>query len=182
MESQKHKSIIGASRPFTFGGMVTTSTVGGGKSSADYDVTYCETVAAPTSMSIPFVLKNESPRALTLNGVVMRVKSDVEGVQGSMPKEITNDTKLAPGETIAGTMVLDHLDKIASIATVTIAFYEIPMEVLDNGQIGKRGSIVRTLTVTKTAATLPCSTYTLREARTWMDGGHDDPALREFMR
>lgn len=172
-------AIVGARRSNSLGGLFTTSQ--GNETSATYVITREDQVTNPTAIKIPFDISNTSGRAFSLEGIVIRAKSDNTKLQFDYPQDVTNTKRLAPGENIRGLLTVSNLDAANDGDTITVSFFETPAEIDDAGAISKRDALACTLAIAKTSESHACNRTTKAERLSWTGPHKNHPNIAPYL-
>lgn len=176
---KKKTNIIGAERASIIS--TGTSTPGGTTTyNDDFIIRYSESIDQSNTIEIPITLKNASERAFDLSGIVIRANSSNAEVKASIPGDVTNGKRLAPGESLIATLTLGNADRMQTNEIVTVKMFEVPGEINSSGEITNRVNAEIIIMATRTEEPVILETYYTKEPRVYTGNAPAD--LRRFLK
>ena len=145
----------------------------------DYIICYKESLTDISITEISVQIVNISERAFDMTGIVIRAKCTNEKVLVTCPTEVTNNKKLAPGESLSFKVSVSNSQQLIDKDSITLTLYEVPILMDESGGISKRGSCQINLGCVVSTENIGLRTFYTKELRAHDGSGPSD--LRSVM-
>jgi hypothetical protein len=156
---------------------------GTGMTTSTFLVTRNPQIAPVSAARVKVSMTNSSQRAFAISGAVLRVETSRPSLTATIPEDVTNQKRLAPGDSLFINVDINGLQTAQAGDTVTVKVYELPKTIAPDGSISERTQATVVFTITPTSTPVQLTDTTTKETRTWPSyQGAVPPDLAPFFR